>query len=387
MKSWRLILLSLVLAVPLSGCQTVRGWFQRDATERPAELVDFTSTVQVERVWSVNTGRGISHSLPKLKPFHHEGSIWTIDHRGRLTEVDANSGNRITGIDTGLDVSAGPAVFGGEVFLGTFDGEIHSLGASDGATRWSAQLSSEILSLPVLYEGVLIVRCLDGRVFGLDASSGRRLWVHDRSVPALTLRGNSDIRVRAGQAFIGYDDGSVTALRVVDGSLIWEQPVSIPEGRTELERLSDIDGPIALVGSDLYVVTYRGRLASLTAESGRVLWVKDVASATGVSLSRTRLAVSDRDGNLWLVDRRNGATLWRDETLLRRQLTRPEFVGDYVVVGDFDGYLHWFDAESGQLAARVRPFRDGFVGAPLVVGNTLYVLSEDGNLSAWRIRS
>lgn len=386
MKIWRAVVLALILIVPLSGCQTIRGWFQRDTTEPPAELVEFTPRIEVERVWSTGVGRGISRSQPKLKPIYAGGRIWTVDYRGLLTVIDAESGNRVARIDTELDVSAGPTIFDDRVYLGTFDGEIHVLDAGSGATHWSAQLSSEILSLPVLHDGVLIVRCLDGRVFGLDATNGRRLWVHDRSVPALTLRGTSDILARAGQAFIGYDDGTVIALRVADGSVLWEQPVSVPEGRTELERLADIDGRLVLIGSDLYVVTYRGRLASLTTESGRVLWVKDVSSASGVSVARTRLAVSDRDDSLWLVDRRNGGTLWRDETLLRRQLTRPEFIGDYVVVGDFDGYLHWLDADSGEMAARVRAFRDGFAAAPLVVGNTLYVLSADGDLSAWRVR-
>lgn len=383
----RRALLGLLILLSLTGCQTMRGWFDTDESDDPAELVEFSPTIEVERVWDTGAGDGSSRSLPRLRPLHDGDRLWTVDSRGLVSAVDARNGTQMLRFDTELDVSAGPAIHGDRLYLGTFDGMVHALDAQTGATHWSAQLSSEILSAPVLHDGVLIVRCLDGRVFGLDPANGRRIWVHDRSVPALTLRGNSDPLVRAGQVYIGYDDGNVTALRVADGSRIWEQPVSAPEGRTELDRLADIDGTMALVGSDLYVTTYRGRLAAIATESGRILWVKEVASATGISYSRTRLALTDREDNLWLVDRRNGATLWRDDSLPRRKLTRPGIVGDYVVVGDFDGYLHWYGVEDGKMAARVRAFSEGFAAPPLVVGDMVYVLSDKGGLSAWRIGS
>jgi small GTP-binding protein len=230
------------------------------------------------------------------------------------------------------------------------------------------------------------VRCIDGRVFGLNAEDGRRLWIHDRSVPLLTLRGTSDPLVRAGQVFIGYDDGMVSGLRVADGSVLWEQRVSEPEGRTELERMADIDGPMAIVGTELYVVTYRGRMAGMALESGRLLWVKDLSSHSGLSLRRTQLAASDREDAVWLVDRRNGATLWRDEQLKRRQLTRPVFYGNQLVVVDQEGYMHFYDVDSGEFSARTRASRNPPSDAPLVVGNTMYLLDSDGTLTAWRAR-
>src|SRR5699024_2215346 len=204
-------------------------------------------------------------------------------------------------------------------------------------------------------------------------------------VPLLSLRGNSDPFARAGQVFIGFDDGLVAALRVSDGSVLWEQRVSSPEGRTELDRLADIDGPMIVVGTELYVVTYHGRLAGLALESGRTLWVKDISSASGLSLRRTQLAVTDREDHLWLIDRRNGATLWHDEQLLRRELTRPVFLSWLVTVGDLEGHVHFFDADSGQIVARIRAGKKAFASAPLVKGNRLFLFDEDGKLSAWRV--
>jgi outer membrane protein assembly factor BamB len=379
------ILFLLPALLALAGCQTVGGWFSGGDDLEPAELRDIAQSVPIERVWSVDTGDGVNRSQPRIRPVLEDGQVWVADHEGRITAVNADSGRIAREIDIELPISAGPAVTSDLIMVGTFDGELVVIDRDSGRIRWRAQLSSEILSRPVLHDGIIIVRCIDGRVFGLDPSDGERIWVHDRSVPLLTLRGNGDPLTRGGQAYIGYDDGQVTALRVSDGSVLWEQRVSAPEGRTELERLADIDGPMMVVGTELYVVTYHGRVAGLALESGRILWVKDVASSSGLSLRRTQLAVTDRDDHVWLIDRRNGATLWEDEQLLRRELTRPVFLGGLVAVADFDGYIHFFDAEGGQIVARVKSGGGAPAAAPLVVGDTLYLLGEDGDLSAWRV--
>ncbi len=373
---------SLLFAVAiLTGC----GIFSRDEGDlAPAELVEFTPTMEVERLWSTSAGRGVDRSRPNFRPYYEGGRLWVGDHRGQVIAVNAESGRVERRFDTGLELSAGPAVQDGLILLGTFDGKMVVLDAETGEQRWTASVSSEVLSYPVLHDGVVVVRCIDGRVFGLNVDNGRRIWVHDRSVPLLTLRGTSDPLARAGQVFIGYDDGMVSGLRIADGSVLWEQRVSEPEGRTELERMSDIDGPMVIVGTELYVATYRGRMAGMALESGRLLWVKDLSSHSGLSLRRTQLAASDREDAVWVVDRRNGATLWRDEQLRRRQLTRPVFYGTHLVVVDVEGYMHFYDADSGEFSARTRATRNPPANAPLVVGNTLYLLDTDGTLSAWR---
>jgi outer membrane protein assembly factor BamB len=382
------ILLVLALALALVGCQTVGGWFRGDKTqEPPAELVDFESTVNVNQLWSTNAGAGLSRSRPNFRPHHDNGLIWVGDYRGRIVAVDAERGRVTRRFDSGLDLSAGPSVQDGVLLAGTFDGVLVAMDPENGSTRWRAQLSSEILSYPVLHDGVVVARSIDGRTFGFDVNDGSRLWVYDRGVPLLTLRGNSDPLTRAGRAYIGHDDGMVSALRVSDGSVLWEQRVSMTEGRTELDRLADIDGPMAIVGSELYVVTYRGRLASLALESGRILWVRDIASSSGLAVQRTQLAVTDQNDKVQVLDRRNGTTEWENNQMARRGLTRPEFVGDHLVTIDEDGYMHWINIRDGRFAARTRIGRNTPAEAPLVVGNVVYVLDEDGSLSAWRARN
>lgn len=375
------LLPAIVLIVLLGACSWINP---KDEEAEPAELVEFRSTLEVAELWSTGAGDGTNRSAPRLAPVRAGGEIWVADHEGRITAVEMDSGRELRSFETELPVSAGPAVTGDAVYLGTFEGQLVKLDRDSGDIEWRAQLSSEILGLPIQHDGIVITRAIDGRVFGIRAEDGRREWVHDRSVPLLTQRGTSDPLVRAGQAYIGFDDGAVVAIRVADGSVLWEQQVSEPEGRTELDRLADIDGPMVIVGRDLYVVTRHGRMASLALDSGRVQWVRDVASPSGLSLSRTRLAATDTQDAIWLVDRQSGNTVWREERLARRGVTRPVFSGGYLVVADKEGYLHWLNADSGEFVARARASGDRPAAAPLAVGDTLYLLDSDGELSAWR---
>ena len=298
--------------------------------------------------------------------------------------IEPDNGKIKQSFDSDLPLSAGPTVAEGMIMVGTLEGEVFVFDADSGTVKWRAPVSSEVLADPLLHNGVVAVRCNDGRVFGFDADTGQRLWLHDMGVPLLSLRGNSDPVARGGLMFIGYDNGDVVALRARDGQVAWEQSVAGAGGGTALERMADIDGQIALIANTLYVTSYDNRLSALTADSGRMLWVQEVGSARGLDVQRTQIAVSDRTDHIWLVERRNASTLWKQDQLKYRGLTRPELYLDYVVVGDFEGYLHFLDRESGEFVVRTRVDSSGFAMAPLAQGTTLYVLDRDGTLSAYR---
>ncbi|MEM1081545.1 MAG: outer membrane protein assembly factor BamB [Pseudomonadota bacterium] len=372
------------LSLVMTGCGLFGGGEPEE--DDPLELVEFEQQLDIEELWSVSAGKGVDRRASNLHPEFSNGLLWVADSEGRLIALEAESGNRRFDYDLDMDVSSGPSVFNDRVLLGTFEGQLLNVNAGSGEIEWRAQLSSEILAKPILQDGIVVVRCIDGRVFGLNAESGNREWVYDRSIPVLTLRGNSTPLVRGGQMFLGYDDGTVVAIRISDGTLLWEARVSSPEGRSQLDRLADIDGSLVIVGRDLYAVTRHGRMASVALDSGRIQWVKDVKSHSGISVARTQLATTDIDDSIWVVDRQSGDTIWRSEDLLRRGLTQPVAMADQWVVADREGYLHWLDASTGQLTARVRASRDRPAEKPMVIGNTLYLFDVDGRVSAWQIR-
>ena len=381
MRQWFIPALAALLL--LNGCSWIKSWGD-DEIDGPAELVEFVPTLKVGKVWSTGVGKGLDKAGRQLRPVHSAGSIYAADYKGLLIAVDADSGNKKWEIKTKLPFTGGPGVFENLLLMGTENGEVFAFDASTGTQLWSANVTSEVLAPPNAADGIVVVRCIDGRVFGLDANTGQRIWIYDHNVPLLTLRGNAPLLLRAGVVYVGYDGGQVVALNMDDGTLMWEQTLVTTEGRTELERLSDIDGQLVFINSDLLVSSYKNRLASLAADSGRLLWFKDISSATGVSVDRINLTLTDKDGNLWLLDRRNGAESWKHDQLLRRGLTRPVFYGSFIVVGDEDGYLHWINVDDGQFAAREKVGGKGFSGPPLVVGNTLYVMTKKGSLTAFR---
>jgi len=380
---YRLILV-LSASLALQDCSWIKNWGD-DGVEAgdPFELVEFSPSLATEKKWSAKIGAGVGRKRTQLRPVISDGTIFAADYKGLLVSLDAGSGKKHWQVKTDLAFSGGPGVHGSTLFVGTENGTVHAFDVASGNPKWVANVTSEVLAAPRAEDGIVVVRSIDGRIFGLDEETGKRLWIYDHSVPLLTLRGNSEPLIRAGIIYIGYDGGEVVALRLEDGSLIWEQAVISTEGRSELERLADIDGQLVYVASDLLVSSYKTRLASLAADSGRLLWFKDIASATGVVVERINLAISDRDDNVWLLDRRNGSTNWKQDQLGNRALTRPVFFGNFVVVGDFEGYLHWLNISDGRFAARIKVGGDGFVSAPLVVGDTLYVLTNGGVLSAF----
>ena len=375
---------ALVALLLLNGCSWIKSWGDDDDPDAPAELIEFEPTLKVGKVWSTGVGSGLDKAGRQLWPAYSSGSLYAADYKGLLMAVDANKGNKRWEIKTKLPFTGGPGISDELLLMGTQDGEVYAFDANSGTQLWSATVTSEVLAAPVESDGIVVVRCIDGRVFGLDADTGRRVWIYDHSVPLLSLRGNAPPLLRAGVVFVGYDGGQVVALRLDDGTLMWEQTLVTTEGRTELERLSDIDGQLVFIASDLLVSSYKNRLASLAADSGRLLWFKDISSASGVVVDRVNLAVSDRDGYLWLVDRRNGAEFWKNDQLFHRGLTRPAIYGSFVVVGDQEGYLHWINISDGIFAARAKVGGKGFSGPPLVVGNTLYVMTKKGELVAFR---
>ena len=380
----RNVFAALVLSLlTLQGCSWIKSWGDPEPGD-PAPLVEFEESLKVKQIWSTNVGDGMGKQGLSMAPVFSSGSLFAADYEGRLTVVNAENGAKTLELKTEQAFSGGPALDDRHIYLGTIDGRVIAYDRNNGAELWNAQVSSEVLAPPASADGVVVVRCIDGRVFGLDQANGRRIWIYDHSVPLLTLRGNADLLVRAGIAFVGYDDGSVVSLRVDDGSVVWNQTIVSPDGRTELDRLADIGSQMVIIASDLIVSSYKSRVVSIAADSGRLLWFKDISSSTGVQVDRTKLAISEENGDLWMLDRRNGSTVWKLDRMTNRGLSRPVFYGNYVVVGDVEGYLHWIDSDIGSFAARVRPAKDALAAAPLTVGTTMYVLTRKGKLIAYR---
>ncbi|HET6545340.1 MAG TPA: outer membrane protein assembly factor BamB [Rhodanobacteraceae bacterium] len=394
----RATLVVAVLALTLNGCTWLKSLGTKDNVEPPHELTEIVPTIEVHTLWTERIGKGAGTSGVRLSPTVVDGRVYAGSVDGSIEAIDARSGETLwskqeghrTGSflrrgDNSLRWSGGPAVAGDLLVVGGLDGQVYAYSSADGSERWKTQVSSEVVSAPAIADGVVVVRSYDGRLSGLDAADGSQKWVFDQSVPPLNLRGNAAPLIAHGVVFAGLDNGKVVALNLTDGKQLWSQTVSVGEGRTEVERLADVDGTLALDGDELFAAGYRGQIVALNVENGRPAWQRDLSSYAGVAVGPASVVVVDSDGNVWAFDRQTGANLWKQDLLQHRWLSAPAIQGNSVVVGDLEGYVHWLSLDEGKLAARERLSRDAIEGPPVVSGDTVYVEDIDGHIGAYRI--
>ena len=353
----------------------------------PAELVAFRPTLRVERVWSAATRGGEEVLRLGLRPAIADDRAYVAGHGGDLQALELATGRTLWRVTTELQFAGGPAAGEGLVAAGTTDGELAAFDAGNGALRWRVATGGEVLAAPAIGGGLVVVRTVDGRLRGLRAADGAEAWSYEQPVPRLTLRGNGAPVIHGDQVLAGFDNGKVIALALDSGEMLWNSTVAAPHGRTEIERLVDIDSPVRVAGQDVYVVGFQGRVAMLALDSGQIWWGRDLSSHRGLALGEDRLYVTTADSTVVALSRRDGTEVWRQEQMLRRGLTAPALVGDTIVVADFEGYLHWLDASTGELVGRERAGRGRIGNAPTVADGFAVLQTDAGEVQAWRVRA
>jgi outer membrane protein assembly factor BamB len=283
---------------------------------------------------------------------------------------------------TELPLAGGTGVGADLVVVGSLDGQVVALAAANGAQKWRVDVKGEVLSSPAIAANAVIVRTVDGKLRGLAIADGKELWSTEQQIPKLTLRGVAAPVVARDMVISGFDNGRVLAVSITDGATVWDSPVSPPHGRTELERLNDIDSAVKVVGDDVFVAGFQGRAAMLAIDSGQVWWTHDVSSYRGVDVDDDQMYIATSLGELVAMKRRSGAEVWRDASLKNRGLSAPTVVGDYVAVADLDGYVHFFDRATGVIAGRAKTSGDRVTNPPVAVNGILYLISDKGDVSA-----
>ncbi len=390
----------LGLGAALAACSTLPS-----PVLPPTPLTSIKTPVSVQNVWSLQSGNGVGGNYLRLAPIIVAGRGYVSDVRGQLEAFDVKTGKRLWQVQLHVPVTGGVGYAEGRLLLGTRRGTVLALSPTNGKVLWRAQVSSEVLAPPVGADGTVVVRTIDGKLFALNANNGKQRWSYDRGVPVLSLRGTSAPVIHDGIVISGFDDGRLSALTLNDGTVLWVTAVAIPSGRTELNRMVDIDGTPVVKGDTVYVTSYHGRVAALQLASGRMLWARNLSSYLGLAVGDKKVYISDASGHVWALDRFTGATLWKQDKLTRRYLTAPTLYQGDVVVGDYAGYLHFLSRVDGRRVSRVRingtadvfnelgPVveEDAFkrphnvLTRPVVAGHMLIALDSDGRLDAYRL--
>lgn len=388
----RKIILLLLLCLVLPGCDTVKdsmsGIFDyfsggEDNAEPPSLLTEYNPELDVQIFWKESIGVGADGQTLKLTPAIGAGKIIAADREGTVQARDAKTGDLLWEVDTDMPFSGGPSIAAGRIILGTSKAKVVALNSENGEQLWENTVSSEVLVVPVIARGKILVRTTAGEVVALDEGTGRRLWSYEHSVPPLSIRGTGAPLVIGDKVIIGYDNGKLVALQLNNGKYIWESTIAMPKGRSEIERLVDLD--VDPVESDgvIYIAAYNGGISAVSVDNGEVLWRREnFSSHTGLSYDHSHIYMTDLSSRVLQLEQKRGGGLWKQSDLSHRKLTAPTLYQDYVVVGDYEGYVHWLSNRDGRMLGRVQISSSGIDIKPIVVDGMVYVYAKDGTLAA-----
>ncbi|HTY98273.1 MAG TPA: outer membrane protein assembly factor BamB [Rhodocyclaceae bacterium] len=374
----------LALMAVLAGCSTVSETvdklnpFSASAPKvKPTELTPITASANAAVSWQAGVGAGGEFVFT---PAVVGDSVYAAARDGSIARYDG--GKQAWRVSAGQVLSGGVGSDGKTVVVGTPKGEVLAFDAANGNALWVARTSSEVLAAPAVGGGLVVVRSGDARIFGFEAGDGKRRWVYQRTTPALALRTNVGVVLAEDVVVAGFPGGKLVVISVKNGAAVWEVTVAVPKGATELERVADLTSLPVVDGRDICAVAFQGRIACFDVGSGNATWSREVSSSSGLDMDSRYVYVSDDKGVVQAFDRHNGSSVWKQDKLLNRQLSRPLAFGNYVVVADYQGVVHILNRDDGAFAARQATDGSAVTADPRRYGSGFLVQTRNGGLYA-----
>jgi outer membrane protein assembly factor BamB len=374
--SWSVVAAAILLA----GCSSLNPF--SSSGPKPAELVSFNAAARLHERWRVSIGAA-DESV--FFPAVAGDSVYVAGAKGRVARVD--DGKVVWRTDTGARLSAGVGSDGELVVVAGDGGEVIALDAKSGVERWRANAGVEVLAPPAIGGDVVVLRTSDHRLLGLEARDGQRRWLYQRSTPPLALRSHAGVLIVDELVLAGFPGGKLVAVGLENGGSLWEFNISTPRGATELERVADVAGTPVVSRREVCAVTYQGRAACFDGGNGNTLWARDFSSHVGMDRDSRFAVVTDERDSIQALDIYNGSVVWRQDAMPRRAVSRPLIVGDHVVAGDFEGYVHVLNREDGNFVARGRADKSAISADPQRLGDDGFVIQTiDGTVIAYDVQ-
>ncbi|WP_019028394.1 outer membrane protein assembly factor BamB [Colwellia piezophila] len=387
------VLTIILLSSSLLACSSNDD---EDPSTKVAELSNLDNAFDVEVIWERSVGDGVADYFSRIKPIVAYGKVYSASRMGDVVAFDQQSGKRAWLADlsdinnersfwdsrVSALVAGGPIAGLNKIFLGTENGEVFALDAETGELVWKAKIKGEVITAPAIDSGVLVVNSASGIMKAFDANTGEELWKVEQDVPALTLRGISTPVIASGGVLIGSGKGELGVYILEKGQAGWTTEVGEATGSTELQRVIDLDSAPVVFGDKIYAISARGNLVAIELQSGRILWKRQYSSYRQIAVHRNDIFITNTQGHIYALNRINGIERWSNVELTNRGVTGPAVVDSYIVVGDFEGYLHWLDQDTGEIVSRHKVDSSGIHTTPTVSGDVLYSQSRDGDLQA-----
>ncbi|SJN57985.1 Outer membrane protein assembly factor BamB precursor [Vibrio ruber DSM 16370] len=380
MKKWfGNLFLMAVITGGLAGCSGE----EESVVMAPVPVVNSEFTPHID--WRASVGSGVGHYFSKLKPKYVYDTIFVADRDGLVKALNPENGkelwHRDLEIDDPIRLAGGIAAGFNQIYVGSENGIVYALNAKTGDLKWKQNIGGEVLASPTTDSNLLIINTSNGNLTALDQNSGKEQWVISTEVPNLTLRGVSEPVAVSGGVFWGTAGGRLAAAITSRGQMIWQQPIGIPKGSTEIDRLVDVDSSPLVIGDSLYTIGYNGQLVDIDLRSGKPVWKRTYSSAKDIATDGGRLFIATDEDHIVAVDARSGTELWTNRKLEHRLVTAPVVISNYVVVGDSEGYLYWIDRNSGEFVAQQFVNSSGFAVSPIALPDNSYLLTtRNGDL-------
>ena len=391
--STKKVLAIILLSSSLLACSSND---EEDPSTQVAELIELDNAFDVEVLWDRSVGDGVEDYFSRIKPIVAYNKVYSASRMGDVIAFDKDSGEKLWQADVSdindersfwdsrvsAKVAGGPIAGMNKIFVGTESGDVFALDAETGALVWQAKIKGEVITAPAIDSGILVVNSASGILKAFNASTGEELWKVEQDVPALTLRGISTPVIASGGVLVGSGKGELAVYILEKGQAGWTTEVGEATGSTELQRVIDVDSAPVVFGDKVYAISARGNLVAIDLKSGRILWKRQYSSFRQIAVYRNDIYITDTRGHIYALNRINGIERWSNPELTNRGVTGPAVVKNYIVVGDFEGYLHWLDQETGEIVSRYQIDGSGIHTTPTVVDGVLYSQSRDGDLQA-----
>lgn len=362
---------TVLLLMGLMGCSM---WGGEPKKPKPTELSVKVPALDVRQVWLAQLG---SQTAAQLTPHVSGTTITVASMDGVVAAIEARTGGDIWRLNLREPLAAGVGSDGRWTAVVSQGGELIILRA--GIEQWRQRLAAQVYTSPLVAGNRVFVLTADRRVIAFDASNGRRLWSQSPLGESLVLR-QPGVLLAIGNNLLGGISGRLASFNPDNGAVRWEVPLASPRGTNDLERLVELISPVSRVAESVCARAFQAMVGCVDATRAVVKWTQASSGTVGLDGDEDALYGAQSNGSVSAWRRSDGTLMWSSQLLQYRNLTAPLLLGRSVVVGDESGLVHFLSREDGTPLNRIATDESGVAVAPVVVADTLIVITHKGNI-------
>ena len=354
---------------------------------------------QVKKAWETSIGDGSARYTKVMsQPVVAAGRVFAMDGGVQVSALDVASGKKFWQVDLkpedqkGNAFGGGPCFWNGRLFVSTGYAEILALDPNDGKIIWRKNVSSPVHAAPTVVDNRIFVVTVDNELIALSAEDGQRQWSHNGIPETGNLLGGASPAVEGEIVVVAYTSGELFALSVANGRVLWSENLASARSMDAMTAMADIHGRPVIDRGRVFALSHSGRMMAIELRTGNHVWEQELGGSHEPWCAGDFVFVLTNDNELVCVTRNEGKVRWGTqlpgfEDMVKKsdpiQWAGPVLGGDQLIVLSSSGVAMWISVLDGQSPWQTKMSDKGYLG-PIIAENTLYLLTDDANLSAYR---